>query len=147
MLKAIDVAHYFLCQVDSEAGDLISNLKLQKLLYYAQGFHLAVCDAPLFEETIEAWTHGPVVPDVYHEFKQYSSSSIPCPVEFDFQSFDSETSDLLDEVYAVYGQFSAWKLREMTHDELPWLETPRAQAISHDKMKQYFQTQLVSENA
>jgi uncharacterized phage-associated protein len=144
MLKAIDVAHYFLCQIDSDAGDLISNLKIQKLLYYAQGFSLAICNKPLFSEPIEAWTHGPVVADVYHEFKEFSSSSIPCPVGFDFSIFDSDTSELLDEVYAVYGQFSAWKLREMTHDELPWCETPAGQIISHDKMKSYFQTQLVA---
>ncbi|MEM6598403.1 MAG: type II toxin-antitoxin system antitoxin SocA domain-containing protein [Cyanobacteria bacterium P01_D01_bin.36] len=146
MMRAVDVAHYFLCQLDSDAGDLISNLKLQKLLYYAQGFHLAVCDEPLFEEPIEAWTHGPVVSEAYHEFKEFSSSAIPCPVGFDFSIFDAETSELLDEVYTVYGQFSAWKLREMTHEESPWRETPSGQTISHDKMKQYFQTQLVSEN-
>jgi uncharacterized phage-associated protein len=147
MIEAVDVAHYFLCQVDEDAGDLISNLKIQKLLYYAQGFHLAVCDEPLFEDTIEAWTHGPVVVDAYHCFKEYSSSAIPCPVEFNFGIFDTETSELLDEVYAVYGQFSAWKLREMTHEESPWRETPLGQVISHEKMKQYFQTQLISGNA
>ena len=147
MFKAVDVAHYFLCQLDAEAGDLISNLKLQKRLYYAQGFHLVLCNEPLFEEAIEAWTHGPVVVDAYHHFKEYSSDAIPCPIGIDFNTFDTDTAELLDEVYAVYGQFSAWKLREMTHEESPWSETPARQVISHDAMQQYFQTQLASENA
>ena len=145
MLKAVDVARYFLCQVNSDdAGDLISNLKLQKLLYYAQGFSLALLGKPLFSEPIEAWTHGPVVPSVYQVYKDYSASAIPCPIDLDFDSFDPEVLELLDEVYAVYGQFSAWKLRDMTHEEAPWIQTPQGQEISHDKMVEYFQTQLVA---
>ena len=69
MLSCDDAAKYFLAQVSEDAGDLISNLKLQKLLYYAQGFHLALYDQPLFPEAIEAWTHGPVVPDLYRHYK------------------------------------------------------------------------------
>ncbi len=61
MLSCDDAAKYFLAQTSEDAGDLISNLKLQKLLYYAQGFHLALYDEPLFPEAIEAWTHGPVL--------------------------------------------------------------------------------------
>lgn len=62
MLNCFDVAKYFLAQQDETAGDLISNLKLQKLIYYAQGFHLAISDRPLFPEPIKAWIHGPAVP-------------------------------------------------------------------------------------
>ena len=66
MLTCYDIAKYFLAQADEEIGDLISNLKLQKLVYYAQGFYLALHDEALFPEDIEAWTHGPVVPVLYH---------------------------------------------------------------------------------
>lgn len=76
-MRAIDVARYFLALADEEAGDLVSNLKLQKLLYYAQGFHLAMTGRPLFDEPIQAWMHGPVVPAVYHAFKVYGSGPIP----------------------------------------------------------------------
>ncbi|MGB3300173.1 MAG: type II toxin-antitoxin system antitoxin SocA domain-containing protein [Phormidesmis sp.] len=146
MVQAVDVAKYFLCQCDYESGDLISNLKLQKLLYYAQGFHLALSGSPLFPEPIEAWKHGPVVPEVYQTFKSYGSNSIPTPDDFDFSVLSQETSELLDDVYAVYGQFSAWKLRDMTHDELPWTETASGQTISLNLMKTYFQTQVVAED-
>jgi uncharacterized phage-associated protein len=69
-MKAQDVAEYFLTLVDDEAGDSLSNLKLQKLVYYAQGFHLALTEKPLFDEAIEAWEHGPVVPGLYHKLKR-----------------------------------------------------------------------------
>ena len=77
MHTAFSVAKYFLFLSDEEAGDTISNLKLQKLLYYAQGFHLALNDSPLFAESIEAWTHGPVVPVVYQLYKHAGASAIP----------------------------------------------------------------------
>jgi uncharacterized phage-associated protein len=87
--------------------------------------------------------HGPVVPDLYHAYKGYASGAIPRPQDVDFEIYSADIRDLLDEVYAVYGQFSAWKLRNMTHEEPPWKETPNLGVISHAKMKDYFKTQLV----
>jgi uncharacterized phage-associated protein len=144
MLTCHDVANYFLAQTDEDAGDLLSNLKLQKLLYYAQGFHLAMYDTPLFEESIEAWAHGLVVPDCYHNHKQFGSGGIPRPEDLDFSIYHEDTRDLLDEVYRVFGQFSAWKLRNMTHDEPPWKDASEtASIITHESMREYFKTQLV----
>ena len=144
MLSCYDVARYFLSLADEDAGDLISNLKLQKLVHYAQGFYLALYDKPLFEEQIEAWTHGPVIPALYHAYKDFGSNPIPHPTDIDFQIYDEQTRELLDEVYQVYGQFSAWKLRNMTHEEPLWKN-----AIAHDgvitqnSMREFFKTQLV----
>lgn len=140
MLNAIDVAKYFLALADEEAGDLISNLKLQKLVYYAQGFHLAFYDEPLFNEPIEAWTHGPVIPILYHHFKDHGACSIPSPSDMDFSVYDEQTRSLLDEVYSAFGQYEAWKLRNMTHEEPPWRNTPTGQVISHSAMREYFKT-------
>ena len=141
MLSCYDVAKYFLSIVDEDAGDSISNLKLQKLVYYGQGFHLAVFDAPLFNEEIVVWQHGPVVVDLYHRYKKYGSGSIP-PEEIDLEIFDQELRELLDEVYSAYGQFSASKLRALTHEEPPWKDTPLNASISHDLMRAYFKTQI-----
>ena len=144
-LSAMDVAKYFLSFQDEEDGETISNLKIQKLAYYSQGFHLAIYDSPLFAETIEAWTHGPVVPSLYHGFKQYGQGSIPRPEEFDFGLFSDEMRKFLDEVYDVYGQYDAWKLRNMTHEEPPWRETYKrgvGGVIPHEAMQDYFKTQL-----
>ena len=81
MIPATEVARYFLSLTDEDAGELISNLKLQKLLYYAQGFHLAIFGGPLFPESIEAWQHGPVVPEVYRYFHGQGSAHIEPEVE------------------------------------------------------------------
>ena len=147
-LTCFDVADYFLAQIDEDVGDLISNLKLQKLVYYAQGFHLAIFGWPLFDESLEAWTHGPVVPALYQKYKDYKSNSIARPEGIDFTKFDRDSRDLLDEVYSAFGQYSAWKLRNMTHQESPWRDAYRPDAavpnntISHDSMIRFFKTQL-----
>jgi len=130
MPSALDVAKFFLAQANEEAGDLVSNLKLQKLVYYAQGFHLAVFDAPLFGEKVEAWMHGPVVPDVYHTYREYGSGSIPVPTDFDPSVFSVDQIDLLNEVQQIYGQYSAWRLREMTHEEAPWKDSYKPDTLN-----------------
>lgn len=146
MVSVFDVANYFLTLVEEEVGDALSNLKLQKLVYYAQGFHLALFSRPLFENAIEAWTHGPVIPGLYHAYKQYGAGALPRPVDFDLDIFDRETCELLDEVYQVYGQYSAWMLRDITHQEGPWVqafnEVGVGAKIEHKAMQDYFRTQL-----
>lgn len=138
MLSAKDIAEYFLCKSEPEVGDFISNLKLQKLVYYAQGFHLAMYGERLFQEDLVAWEHGPVVERLYHHYKDYRANFIPPPVEFDISKFSKLQIDLLDDVYKVYGQFSAWKLRNMTHSERPWLETPYGNIIPTELMADFF---------
>ncbi|WKM72881.1 DUF4065 domain-containing protein [Klebsiella oxytoca] len=144
MLTCFDVADYFLSRCDEESGDTISNLKLQKLVYYAQGFSLVLLEKPLFGEKIEAWMHGPVVPDLYRHFRQYGNCALPTPEQLDLSKYTEEEIELLDEVYKVYGQFSAWKLRNMTHEELPWRQTyiegAASQEIEHESMESFFKT-------
>jgi uncharacterized phage-associated protein len=144
MLTADDIAKYFLkLSDDPGSGELLSNLTVQKLCYYAQGFHLALYGKPLFKEKIEAWTHGPVIPTLYHKYKEYGAGPIPIPEDFDPNKYDAQTKELLNEVYEVYGQYSAWKLRNMTHGEPPWLEAKEtAGEISLASMEKYFKTLL-----
>ena len=143
MLNAFQVADAILTQSDPSVGDLISNLKLQKLLYYAQGFHLAIYGTRFFEEDVYAWQYGPVVPTVYHKFKDNGSEVIPMPVDFDDSIFNQNQKDLIKEVYSVYGQFSALKLMDMTHSEPPYMTTEIGQIINDGKLIDYFQTRLV----
>lgn len=137
------VADYFLWKVDEEVGDNLSNLKLQKLLYYAQGFHLAVMGGPLFDSPIKAWRYGPVVVDLYHTFKSCGAGAIPKPEGFDPECIPKATREILDEVFTVYGQFSALRLMEMTHAEPPWSETPIDAEIPQRDMKAFFETLVV----
>jgi len=131
---------------DDDAGDLISNLKLQKLVYYSQGFSLAILDNKLFSERIEAWMHGPVIPDLYHEYKQYGSGAIPViNIDLNYDIFSADERDLLNDVFQMYGQYSAWKLRNLTHEEPTWINAYSKGAcseISTDSMKEYFLTQV-----
>lgn len=140
MLSASKIAKYFLFRA-AQDEELLTNLKLQKLLYYAQGFSLAIFDKPLFNESIESWTHGPVVPDIYHAYKEHAANPLPPILELDF-SLDDETKELLNEVYSVYGQFTAFALRNMTHQEPPWIQTPSGSIISLELMKSFFKTRV-----
>ena len=143
MTSARDVANYFLATQHDEAGELISNLKLQKLVYYAQGVHLAVHDRPLFREQIKAWDHGPVVPQLWHDFKKYGAAPLPVPSAA--PEFDAAAREVLDDVAEVYGQFSAWRLRELTHSEPPWIEAyaSTSKVVQHETMRRYFRTRLI----
>lgn len=142
MLTAQDVAEYFLWRAADQDDERLSNLKLQKLLYYAQGFSLAIFDKPLFSESVVAWVHGPVVVSLYHRYKEYGSGPIPPPVASDLSKYGDDTIALLEEVFAVFGQFAAWTLRGMTHSEPPWADVPVPGEITHDAMKRYFKTRL-----
>ncbi|MBC8947343.1 Panacea domain-containing protein [Xenorhabdus indica] len=146
MPTCFDVADYFLACCNEESGDTISNLKLQKLVYYAQGFSLALLKKPLFKEQIEAWMHGPVVPAIYRKYKEHGNQALPIPTNLDLNKFSDDEKGLLNEVYDVFGQFSAWKLRNMTHEEAPWknnyIEGVGCQVISHEELKDYFLTRI-----
>lgn len=144
---ASQVAKWFLAHnritADEEGGEYISNLKLQKLLYYAQGCFLAVTDQPLFNDAIVAWQHGPVVESVYHQYKKNGAEGIPFDEDFDFSDFTNDENDLLTQVYNIFGQYSAWKLRNMTHNETPWQETAQNTVISIEKIKEYFKKEYL----
>lgn len=142
-LTSLDVANYFLAKTDEDAGDSISNLKLQKLVYLAQGFYLALYDERLFSSPIEAWTHGPVIRSLYHRFKKYESNGIPAPT-INLKKYSKKVMSLLDEIWEVYGQFSAWKLRNITHEHKPWSKTAPGSVIGIDSMRRYFKTLLQS---
>lgn len=145
IITCFNVADFFLNRAakEEDAQEMISNLKLQKLVYYAQGFHLAMFDVPFFNESIEAWTHGPVIPDLYHAKKQFGDNGIPPNPKFDVSIFTPKQYDLLNEIYEVFGQFSAWKLRELTHQESPWLKNKHHKGlIPQTDLIDYFKTQL-----
>lgn len=148
MPTAKEVAEVFLRLSKPELGDAITNLKLQKLVYYAQGFHLALNNGvPLFEEPIYAWEHGPVVPPLYHDYKEFGANPLPVPEAINAEAFSKEQIELIDEINDVYGQFSAWKLRDLTHSEKPWIETPKDEVISHHKLLEFFASQINRENS
>lgn len=119
---ANQIADWFLCNMDLESGESISHLKLQKIIYYAQAWSLTLLNKPLFDEDIEAWTHGPVIPSVYKRFREsrWEALSVPasCP-----DIIEENIESLLKEISSVYGKFNAKHLENLTHRDGPWSDT------------------------
>lgn len=99
----------------SDAFDDLTNMKINKLLYFAQGHYLKKYGIPLPDDTIEAWEHGPVVPEVYAAYKRYSDKPIK---EYDANAVAGMTPEVEELPYGVarkYGRYTACALRNMTH--------------------------------
>ena len=111
--KASDIAKWFINEIHPEP------LKLQKLLYLAQGYSYAFYDEPLFEEDMEAWVHGPVVTSVYHEYKDYKFN--PIPISYELIKFDEQALSVLNYVKNTYAKYDSKYIEEMTHNQEPWI--------------------------
>jgi len=143
MIKPLDIAKYIIYQFQ-DAGDFISNLKVQKLLYYVQGWHLGLYETPVFNEDFEAWIHGPVLVDVYHHFKHYKW--LPITEEITVPVLEEKYKNHIDEVLNAYGCDSAWELELKTHREYPWIkarkglsiDAPSSEIITKDSMMLFF---------
>lgn len=159
MVAVLNVARYII-NYSNEKGCSISNLKLQKLLYFVQAYYLSFTEShnPCFEEEIEAWDFGPVVPSVYHEFKSFGGSDIP-PVT-NYYSIDSEdgiwsvkkvhfNEDCIDEcdkelissVVDKFAPYSASELVSLTHSQAPWRNAYQPESnnvITKDAIREYF---------
>lgn len=134
----------------------ISPLKLQKLLYFANGYFLAAYDEPLIDRAFEAWDYGPVVPAVYREFKEFRSDEIlRFASEYDRENdeytpvplpaSDSRLDRVLEFVWETYGSLSGLQLSDLTHrPDSPWDKTRNENKgikdadITADKLKEYF---------
>lgn len=147
-LKAIDVAKYVLSLTDTEKGQVISNLALQKLLYYCQGYYLAFTDGkePLFEEDIVAWKYGPVVESVYYEYKDRGCGPLPNNelTEEIEQYFSKEQKEVINGVFDFFKGYSAIGLMEQTHNEMPWKTTEKSEVISKEKLYNFFKGKITN---
>jgi uncharacterized phage-associated protein len=125
-------------------GQSLTPMKIQKLVYFGHGWHLAIKDAPLIFEQVEAWSYGPVIPSLYQAFRQYGNQPIETPAttflvhispdedeNFEFRRTIPSLEDkpdqadsvrmLLDRVWQIYGRFSAVQLSNLTHQPgTPW---------------------------
>lgn len=110
---AIQVANWFVNRFNRDGRNL-SVMELIKLTYISHGWHLEMYGEPLFHNRIEAWRHGPVIPDVYHAFKSQGLDvkiEIPGPLPLT----DDRVIGLLEQVYRIYGGYEAWQLSDLTH--------------------------------
>lgn len=156
MYRALDVARYIIkrCHMQQKS---ISNLKLQKILYFVQAEFLVSTGRKCFSDAIEAWDFGPVVPEAYREYKQFGSSNIPrVSYIIDFDSEDIWNSKVkryvgdsireadqkrIEAVVDRFAEYSATDLVSITHNQSPWKDAyvPHMNnEITTDAIKEYF---------
>lgn len=117
----------------------VTNLKLQKTLYYVQGYFAARYNEPLFEDRIVNWAYGPVVPTAYFQFCSYGASPIEVTkVEKVFDGLTNEQTRFVCKVIEKCLAYPARELVKKTHEETPWKNTNRNQTIEFSSIKDYF---------
>lgn len=123
-----------------ELEECVTNLKLQKLLYYAQGIGIGRYNTKVIAEDFYAWEHGPVIEHLYHKYKGSGSGALVVDPAADISQIKNSqiATEILTETINIYGKYSAWVLRNKTHCEPPWTETSQGQKIDLDKMRSFF---------
>lgn len=146
--SANEVADYFIYLAsqkvvgDSDEREGITNLKLQKILYFAQAYFLAVLGRSLFKDKIEAWMYGPVVPVVYAKYKH--NGSRPITDGGDNNKISEKDKRELNVIWNIFGEYSAGKLVDITHAHAPWREASKSKSrvISKKTLTEYYKPLL-----
>lgn len=120
MVTALEVASWFVRHAHDE-GDSITQLKLQKLCYYAQGYHLAIHGEPLFDDAIEAWDKGPVIYSLRREYGRHKGAPIPSREDGEESFADARAARVLAATYREFRDATGSMLVSKTHRERPWL--------------------------
>lgn len=145
--SALDVAKYIIYLasqnvIDEVKGEKlyegITNLKLQKILYFVQVFYLVKQDKPLFTDNIQAWQYGPVEYEVYKQYKKFQSNPI---IKVKNTSVITEQDKkFIEEIWDTFGKYSTTKLIGITHAHTPWQEAYKTsdQIISNKSLQDYY---------
>ena len=144
MAQVGDVAAYIM-----QEKSPMTAMKLHKLVYYCQAWHLVWDEEPLFDAEIQAWAQGPVIPEIYASHRGRFMLH-DCPVDGDPSRLRQEEAETIDVVLGGYGDWSGQKLVERSHSESPWRDArgglpagARSEAvITHDAMYEYYLSRL-----
>ena len=137
-----------------ETGKPVTQMKLQKMVYFAHGYHIAKYDEPLIKEDFEAWQFGPVAPSIYNEFRLYGSDPItvqePGKMEQALHTLSPDALDAINYTWEATKDVSAYKLSGWTHKKgSPWAAAYQPHiigtVIKNNEIKSYF-TQFLSAN-
>ncbi len=140
MVDILEAARYLIYLSYHRRSSSLTPLKLQKLLYLAQGWSYVWDDEPLFLSEFEAWQYGPVSDEVYTCFKKYGRDEIPAYEGMEIIE-DDDARETLEAIWDSYGSWSAFELVELTHRQLPWKEAyKKGTSIRNKDIKQYFQS-------
>lgn len=139
MYKAMDVAHYIIKREWDEDRP-VSNLRLQKLLYFIQGYFYACGENGCFEDEIEAWDFGPVVPNVYREYKVYGSCIIIDVPKNYVCNISNGHKGIIDAVLDFCATKRNSELVEISKNQTPWMIANKyyMREITPNMMKRYF---------
>ncbi len=144
MARALDVAKLFLAWAN-EHGDVLTNLKIQKLLYYAQAWYLVNYNQPLFSDAIEAWDFGPVVRTLYGRWKKHGAAPIPYKSNGKEEAvFSDQEVEFLRDYFRIFSSLSATALVSMSHSEDPWKNAyvPKGRVvINPNNIRTYYKKQ------
>ena len=116
MEKILNVAEYIFKEYYRVTGELIDEMKLQKLLYFSQRETLAILNKPLFNEEFEGWKYGPISREVRTVFTKDG-------INTDTDDIKSESKYIINNVILEYGSLASWKLSEISHKEVSWLNS------------------------
>lgn len=146
MANVQDVAKFFIDlaqkQEQQNSGDLVTNLRLQKLLYFAQGWHLARYGKPLFNAPIVAWDLGPVVKEVYSRYSVNRANGISSDARIAPDALTEDEMSLLLDVAREYEGYSTSALVNLSHiPGGPWASVSRSSEIPTASIQDYFSKQ------
>jgi uncharacterized phage-associated protein len=144
MVNIFDVARDILDTIGGE----VSTVKLQKLCYYCQAWHLAMHGVPLFQEDFVKWTHGPVCRELFNVHRGYFSiSGIKIPRELcRNEKYSKSEAGMVELVLQHYGPLDGDDLSAITHQEDPWKNTPDDAIIPKDFIRDYYFAQWGSDD-
>lgn len=126
MIDCLNAARYFIIRAYEDGIEAeMTNMKVQKLLYYSQSLHLALYNQPLFEEEIQAWRYGPVCPPAYWFYSNFEAKQLPVPSKESLLQLPKDKQELLEAIWGYFGGYHAYKLSDMTHGEFPWKKARR----------------------
>lgn len=144
-----DFANFFIDLSIHSEEDPITNLRLNKLLYFAQGCSLARRGKALFPDKIEAWPYGPVIPTVYHSFKSYKDKPIKRVYKnYDATIFSQEEFEILVDVAREYGKYTSPELVRISHKHgSPWekaFNNNHGNEIQQEEIMNYFKGDMLN---
>lgn len=146
-VNILNVADYFISHSCIEDEILVTPLKLQKLCYYAQAWSLVLDNDQLFDETFEAWAHGPANHKLFDKYRDKGYSPIlETDSKFNVAIFTDNQIETLDAVWDAYGMYDGKYLEQLTHEEKLWIIARDGCApgdycnhkISLENMKSYY---------
>lgn len=154
--KVLDIARYVI-NYANDKNTSISNLQLQKIIYYIQAAFLVEKNKKCFEEDILNWTYGPVVQEVYNEFRVYGNSPIEIQKNYLELELDKKTGrinfktklfnddvineldrELINKVVDAYSKKTPFELVKKTHSEAPWRNTKQNEVINTDSIRDFY---------